>query len=126
MESCGNFVLHKSKPFCLFAASVFYTLKAIEGSTIYLPCDFPSSTQVKANALWSKEIVAGTKTPLNLGDDSTGDNQRMEHLYPLDHDQTLIIRDIVMEDAGIYWCDAPEGYELSTVQVIVDGRSGTL
>lgn len=50
----------------------------------------------------------------------------MEHLYPLDHDQTIIMRDIVMEDAGIYRCDSPEGDKLSTVQVIVDGRSGTL
>lgn len=114
------------KCLCLSTASIGYTIKAIEGSTIHLPCHFPSSSQVSANALWFNETGVGTRTLLNLGEGSTGDNERVEQLYPLDHDQTIILRDAVIEDAGIYKCESVEGELLSTIHVIIEGRSGNL
>ncbi|XP_044046955.1 plasma protease C1 inhibitor isoform X2 [Siniperca chuatsi] len=101
-------------------AMIGYTIKVIEGSTLHLPCHFPPYSQVRANALWFKGMGVGKKTRLNPGDDSAGDNDRVELLYPLDHDQTIIIRDTIMEDAGIYDCESAEGEKLSTVYIIVE------
>ncbi|XP_070684079.1 plasma protease C1 inhibitor [Pempheris klunzingeri] len=100
-------------------ASIGYTIKVNEGSTFQLPCHFPFSSKVTANALWFKEMDVGKKTLLNTGDESTGDGERVELLYPLDHDQTVILRDAVMEDAGIYQCESAEGKKMSTVYIIV-------
>lgn len=111
---------------CLFTALIGYTIKVIEGSTIHLPCHFQSSSQVRANALWYKETDEGMRTLLNFEESTTGDNGRVEQLYPMDHDQTIIVRDAAMKDAGIYNCESVEGEQLSTVQVIVEGRSGNL
>ncbi|XP_032387597.1 plasma protease C1 inhibitor [Etheostoma spectabile] len=96
-------------------ASISYTIKVIEGNTAHLPCYFPPSSQVKADALWFKETGPNMSTWLDPGDD----NKRVELLYPLDHDQTSIIRNTVMEDAGLYICSA-EGKSLSSVNVIVE------
>ncbi|XP_035493307.2 plasma protease C1 inhibitor [Scophthalmus maximus] len=101
-------------------ASIAYTIKATEGSTVHLPCHFPPSSQVMANAVWFKETEAGTKTSLNTEDDSTDDSNRLKLLYPLDHVQTVVIRDTVMEDAGIYHCESTEGKKLSTIYIIVE------
>ncbi|KAF0037406.1 hypothetical protein F2P81_010280 [Scophthalmus maximus] len=73
-----------------------------------------------ANAVWFKETEAGTKTSLNTEDDSTDDSNRLKLLYPLDHVQTVVIRDTVMEDAGIYHCESTEGKKLSTIYIIVE------
>lgn len=104
----------------LSAASISYTIKVYKGSTAHLPCHFPRSSQVKANALWYKVTGINETTQLNPEDDSTADN-RVELLYPLDHDQTIIIKDTVMEDAGIYFCQSAEEEMLSSVYVIVEG-----
>ncbi|XP_051239618.1 plasma protease C1 inhibitor [Dicentrarchus labrax] len=101
-------------------ASVPYTIRVTEGSTIHLPCHFPLSSQVSANALWSKETAAGMRTRLTLGDGSTDDNEKVEQLYPMDHDQSIILRNTVMEDAGLYICESAEGQKLSTVQITVE------
>ncbi|XP_070842671.1 plasma protease C1 inhibitor [Chaetodon trifascialis] len=103
-------------------ASVRYTMKAFKGSTIQLLCNFPLSSQVEANALWFKETGLGERTQLNTGDDSTDGKRRVEQLYPLDHDQTIVIRDIVIEDSGIYTCESAEGEKLSTVYIDVEVR----
>lgn len=107
--------------FCYSAASVVFTIKGYEGKTIYLPCQLPTSTPVKANAVWFKDTGSGTQIQLNFDDDSTSANTRVDLLYPGDRDQTVIIRDLVMEDAGIYRCNSAEGTQLSTVQVIIEG-----
>ncbi|XP_034754143.1 plasma protease C1 inhibitor [Etheostoma cragini] len=96
-------------------ASVRYTIKVIEGNTAPLPCYFPPSSHVKADALWFKETGSNMRTWLDPEDD----NKRVELLYPLDHDQTSIIRNTVMEDAGLYICSS-EGESLSSVYVIVE------
>lgn len=110
----------------LSTALVFYTVKVIQGTNVQLPCHFPPSSQVTANALWFKETGAGKRTRLDAGDDSTEDNARVELLYPSDHDQTIILRGAVMEDAGTYGCESAEGEKLSTVYIIVEGRFGDL
>ena len=103
----------------LSAASINYTIKVYTGSTAYLRCYFPRSSQVNANALWYK--VTGDKmTQLNTEDDSTADN-RVELLYPLDHDQTIIIKNMAEEDAGIYLCQSAEEEVLSSLHVFVEG-----
>ncbi|KAM9363704.1 plasma protease C1 inhibitor [Symphorus nematophorus] len=102
------------------AASNIYTIKASEGSTIHLPCHFPPSSQAGDNALWFKVTGVGKRTRLNLGDGSADDEVRVEQLYPGDTDQTIIIRDTIMEDAGTYNCESAEGEKLSTVFVIVE------
>ncbi|XP_029294437.1 LOW QUALITY PROTEIN: plasma protease C1 inhibitor [Cottoperca gobio] len=101
-------------------ASISYTIKVFEGSTIRLPCYFPPSSQVEANALWFKDWGFDKKTRLDTEDDPTADNNRVALLYPLDHDQTIIIRDAVMEDAGTYLCQSAEGQKLSSVYIIVE------
>lgn len=110
----------------LSTASIGYTMKVLKGSAIPLPCHFPLSSQVTADALWFKETGVGKRMQLIPRDDSTGDNNRVEQLYPLDHDQTIILRDTVMEDAGIYQCESVDGKKLSTVYVIVEGMCGNL
>lgn len=103
-------------------ASIGYTIKAPEGSRVHLPCHFPpSSLPVRANAVWYKETGAGMRSQLTLEDDSTDENKKLELLYPLDQDQTIILRNIVMEDAGIYQCETTEGEKLSTVYIFVEG-----
>ncbi len=69
---------------------------------------------------------AGERKCLSTGDDSTDDNAKVELLYPNDHDQTIILRDVAMEDAGTYSCESAEGAKLSTVDIIIEGRSGNL
>ncbi|XP_041789969.1 plasma protease C1 inhibitor [Chelmon rostratus] len=103
-------------------ASVRYIFKVTEGSNIHLPCYFPLSSQVEANALWFKETGVGRRMRLNTGDDSTGDSEKVEQLYPLDHDQTIILRQIVMEDAGTYTCESANRQKLSTVDIVVEVR----
>ncbi|XP_037328780.2 plasma protease C1 inhibitor [Pungitius pungitius] len=93
-----------------------YTVKVFEGSTANLPCHFPPSNEVKTDAIWFKETNREKRTQLPLGDN----NSRVEQLYPLDHDQAILIRDIVEEDAGNYICQSPEGQSLSFVNVIVE------
>lgn len=111
-------------PFCFSAASIVYTVKGYEGHIIYLPCQLPSSTPVQANTVWSKDTDSGTQIQLNFAYDSTGE-PHAELLYPGDRDQTVIMRNLVMEDAGIYRCYSAEGEQLSTVQVLIEGRSGS-
>ncbi|XP_034469739.1 plasma protease C1 inhibitor [Hippoglossus hippoglossus] len=102
------------------SASFDYTIKVFQGSVLRLPCNFPPSNQVSANAFWFRKTDDGKKMSLNLEDDSWDDNQRFNLLFPFDHDQTLLIRDTVMEDAGLYHCESAAGQKLSTVFVIVE------
>ncbi|KAK5926685.1 hypothetical protein CgunFtcFv8_022235 [Champsocephalus gunnari] len=95
-------------------ASFNYSIKVIKGSTAHLPCHFQPAREVKANALWFKETGLGNEL-LN----PEGDN-RVDLLYTMDHDQTIIIRDVGMEDAGTYLCRSAEGAKLSSVNVIVE------
>lgn len=111
---------------CVSTASVGYNIKAFRGNDIRLPCHFPSSGQVEANALWFKEMGVGKRTLLNPGDESTDGNEKVEQLYSLDSDQTILLRNIVMEDAGIYHCESSSGEKLSTVDLVVEGVSFNL
>ncbi|KAK2817044.1 hypothetical protein Q5P01_025235 [Channa striata] len=99
-------------------ASIGYTVKVFEGSDVNLPCYFPSTSQVSNNALWFKETTTG-KSKLNLEDDN---NKKMQLLYPLDHDQRIVLRETVMEDSGLYHCELENGQKLSTVYLIVEVR----
>ncbi|KAM7419255.1 hypothetical protein PAMA_016390 [Pampus argenteus] len=99
--------------------SIDYKMNVHEGSTAYLPCHFSTSSQVKDNALWFKETDRG-KRRLNQEESFIDDSMRVELLYPLDHDQTIIIRKTVMEDAGLYHCESAEGKRLSSVYIIVE------
>lgn len=98
-------------------AVIGYTIKVTEGTDVNLPCHFPSSSQFKANALWFKEPGVGKRTELNV----TDDNGKLDLLYPDSSDQTVLLRDTAMEDAGIYLCESAEGEKLSSVYIIVDG-----
>lgn len=74
--------------------------------------------------MWFKDTDSGAQTQLNLAYDSAVE-PHVELLYPGDHDQTVIMRNLVMEDAGIYRCKSAEGAQLSTVQVLIEGASGS-
>ncbi|XP_029949045.1 plasma protease C1 inhibitor [Salarias fasciatus] len=100
-------------------ASYFITIKATEGSTFAIPCHFPPSVEVTANALWFRETIGGERTKLNLQDDAEGENKKLEQLYPLDQDQSILLRHVAHEDAGLYHCESAEGAKLTTVYVIV-------
>ncbi|XP_062244487.1 plasma protease C1 inhibitor [Platichthys flesus] len=101
------------------AASSVYTIKVSLGSRAHLPCHFPTSSQVSTNAFWFRETDAGKKMSLNLEDDILNDIQRFSLIYPFDSDQTVLIRDTVLEDAGIYHCESAAGQKLSTVRLMV-------
>ncbi|NP_001290301.1 plasma protease C1 inhibitor precursor [Larimichthys crocea] len=101
-------------------ATFGYAIKVNKGTNVYLPCHFPPSSQVKANALWFKETRVGQRIQLHPGDGSTDEVERLEQLYPLDHDQTIVLREVLMEDAGSYTCESPENKKLSTVDILVE------
>ncbi|KAM3624039.1 uncharacterized protein V6R79_018386 [Siganus canaliculatus] len=101
-------------------ASVGYSIKVVEGVTVHLPCHFPPSSQATANALWFKDTGVGKTIQLNLGNSSTFSDVRIEQMYPDDTDQTILIRDSVTGDAGIYSCQSVEGKKLSTVYLVVE------
>ncbi|CAN9510393.1 unnamed protein product [Ophioblennius macclurei] len=99
-------------------ASHFITMKVTEGSTFTLPCYFPPSAEVTANALWFRETIDGKKTKLNLQDESDDEN-KLEQLYPMDYDQSILLRRVVHEDAGLYHCESADGAKLTTLYIIV-------
>lgn len=104
----------------LSVASFVYEINAVQGSTIYLPCSIPPPGQVLANALWSRET--GPEPTTRSREQASGDRERLQQLYPLDHDQSAIIRNVLIEDSGTYHCQSPGGERLSTVRVTVTGR----
>lgn len=105
----------------LFAEFTDYQIKAFTKSDVKLPCNIPSSREVSANALWFKETADG-RIKLNLEDDSADDNKKIELIFPLDHDQSIMVINAGMEDAGIYECELDDGKKLSTVNLTVEGR----
>lgn len=112
---------------CVFSVSVSpstdsldLTIKVNQGSDVYLPCTLPPSSEVRANALWFKKTGIG-RMPINLEEDTA---DRISLLYPLDQDQTILMKETVTEDSGTYYCETPDGTRLSTIQIIVEGKSG--
>ncbi|KAG7241262.1 hypothetical protein INR49_025780 [Caranx melampygus] len=100
--------------------SLELTVKVNQGSDVHLPCSLPSSSEITANALWYKKTDTGIgRMPVTLEDD-TADAQRINLLYPLDQDQTILIKEAVTEDSGTYYCETPDGKRLSTIQIIVE------
>lgn len=108
---------------CLSAASIVYAINAIEGSTIYLPCYFPHSSQIPAKSVWYKETDEG---PEYLLEGSSAKLERVQQLYPLDQDQSVKLTDVLLEDSATYHCESAQGEELSTIRVTVKGRLITL
>lgn len=107
-------------------ASIGYVIKVNQGSDVYLPCNFPPSSRVETDALWFKETGGGRKTLLNQEETASDDSPRVDLRFPLDHDQSIVIKETVMEDAGIYHCESVEGQKLSTVYLSVVGGCGSL
>lgn len=105
---------------CLAAESFVYKINAVQGSTIYLPCNIPQSSHILTNALWYKETDAGQR--IDFRDGASGETERMQQLYPLDPDQSVIMTNVVMEDSGTYYCEFPLGEKMSIVRVTVTGR----
>lgn len=104
----------------IIEASNSYTMVVGEGTNARLPCNFLSEYRVQTNALWFKEIASHEKKALLTSDDGTlGGDGKAELLYPLDHDQTMTLREVTMDDQGLYHCDSPEGVTLSTVELII-------
>lgn len=112
--------LQQTSCLCLSVASFVYEINTFHGSTIYLPCNVPQFNQIPANALWYKETSAGQRVDFREG--ASGEMKPMQQLYPLDQDQSVILRNVVTEDSGIYHCEFPKGEKLSTVRVTVKGR----
>lgn len=111
---------------CLSAASIVYDINTAQGSTIYLPCYFPHSSQILANALWYKETGIGQKKVLHFSEKPLDELERVQQIYPLDQDQSVKFTNVLMEDSGTYRCESPEGEELSIVRVTVKGKLITL
>lgn len=96
-----------------------YTIMIPEGQDGHLPCHLPSSGGVMASALWFKETSAGQRTRLDLEDNSTDSEKKIERLYPDDPDQSIILRNTVLEDAGTYYCESAEGETLITLYTYI-------
>lgn len=116
-------MLQQTPCLCLSAADAVYAIHAIEGSTIFLPCYFPHSSQILAEAVWYKATDEG---PKYLPVESSARLERMQQLDPLGQDQSLVFRDVLLEDSGIYHCETAQGKDLSVIRVTVKGRSITL
>lgn len=123
--SCAwqDHVAQQTPCLCLSAAVIADVIHAIEGSTIYLPCYFPHSSQIPAKAVWYKETDEG---PKYLLEESSAKLEQVQQLYPLVQDQSLVFRDVLLEDSGMYHCTSAQGEDLSTIQVTVKGRLITL
>ncbi|KAM6940667.1 plasma protease C1 inhibitor [Xenentodon cancila] len=104
--------------------SLCYTIKVAKGSDVNLPCFFQPSQQITANALWFKETKDGKRTKLNPEDDSLHE-KKVDLLYPLDPEQTILLRQAAVEDAGVYVCESAEGERLSTVNLVFDASPPT-
>ncbi|XP_061601050.1 plasma protease C1 inhibitor [Cololabis saira] len=104
--------------------SLRYTITVAEGSDVTLPCFFPPSQRITTNALWFKETGDGKKTRLNLEDDSIHE-KKVELLYGLDPEQTIILRRGAAEDAGVYICESAGGERLSTLNLVFEARPTT-
>lgn len=99
---------------------ISYTMVVGEGATPRLPCNFFPEYEVKANALWFKESSSNkSKAILTSVDGTLAEDRKAELLYPFDHDQTMTLREVTMDDQGLYHCDSPEGVKLSVVRLIV-------
>lgn len=99
---------------------ISYTMVVGERASARLPCNFFPEYEVKANALWFKESSSNKrKAMLTSADGTLGEDGKAELLYPLDHDQTMTLREVTMDDQGLYHCDSPEGVKLSLVRLIV-------
>ncbi|KAL3996467.1 synaptotagmin-9 [Sarotherodon galilaeus] len=96
-----------------------YQMKVFTKSDVKLPCNIPSSREVSANALWFKETANG-RIKLNLEDDAADDNKKIQLIFPLDHDQSIMLINAGMEDAGIYECELDDGKKLSSVNLTVE------
>lgn len=93
-------------------------IKVNQGSDVYLPCSLPPSSEVTGNALWFKKSDTGIgRMPLHPEDETA---ERISLLYPMDQDQTILIKEAVTEDSGTYYCETPAGKRLSTIQIIVE------
>lgn len=102
-------------------AYISYTLVAGDRRSASLQCYLHTGLEkAKANAVWFKETEDGQKTTVLTKDNGTrSEDEKAELLYPLDYDQTMMIRDVTMEDQGLYQCESPEGIKLSTIRLIV-------
>uniref|UniRef100_A0A3P9ISG9 Serpin peptidase inhibitor, clade G (C1 inhibitor), member 1 n=1 Tax=Oryzias latipes TaxID=8090 RepID=A0A3P9ISG9_ORYLA len=98
-----------------------FFVKVTEGSSVHIPCYYPTSDQSKPNALWFKEEESGKRTKLNTEDESN-EKKKVELLYPGDPDQTIILREAAMEDAGLYTCESHNGGKLTTAYLSVEVR----
>lgn len=87
---------------------------------MHIPCYHPTSDQSKPNALWFKEEESGKRTKLNTEDESN-EKKKVELLYPGDPDQTIILREAAMEDAGLYTCESHNGGKHTTAYLSVEG-----
>lgn len=125
-ERCNEYVEHQNSCLCLSAASIVYDINAAQGSTIFLPCYLPQSSQILVNALWYKETGIGQKTLLHFSKEPMDELERLQQIYPLDQDQSVKFTNVLMEDSGTYRCESPEGEELSVVRVTVTGKLITL
>ncbi|XP_055079616.1 plasma protease C1 inhibitor [Periophthalmus magnuspinnatus] len=98
---------------------ISYIMLVAEGTNARLPCNYGSDHQVKGNALWFKEMANNKIKMLTHADHTMSEDGKAGLLYPMDHDQTMSLRDVTMEDQGLYHCDSPDGARLSTVELIV-------
>ncbi|KAM4750497.1 plasma protease C1 inhibitor [Anableps anableps] len=100
------------------------TVKVPEGSNAFLPCYLPSSSEVISNAQWFKETRVDKRTRLNTEEDSTRD-VKIELLSLNEQDQTIMIKKVEMEDAGVYICESAEGERLNSLYLEVEALPTT-
>ncbi|KAM4594628.1 plasma protease C1 inhibitor [Fundulus diaphanus] len=104
--------------YSLKVESFHTTVKVLEGSNVLLPCYLPSSSGVISNAWWFKETGAGKRTRLNTEDVTSA--EKIELLSPNEQDQTIMMKEVAIGDAGVYVCESVTGEKLNSLHLEVE------
>ncbi|XP_015248921.1 PREDICTED: factor XIIa inhibitor-like [Cyprinodon variegatus] len=111
--------------YSLTVESLLTTVKIQENSDVLLPCYLPPSSGVISNALWFKESSVGKRKRLQTEEES-GTQEKIELISPNELDQTIMVRNIKMEDAGLYICESADGQRLISIQLEVEAPPTSL
>ncbi|XP_029918156.1 plasma protease C1 inhibitor isoform X2 [Myripristis murdjan] len=101
-------------------ASSVYMIELVEGSSVYLPCRRPLSSQDKVYPNWFKVAENDKRTQLYPVEYSNRE-ERLEWGSPDEShsDQPINLIRAVVKDTGTYHCESAKGERFSTIHLVV-------